>query len=256
MLGDDPGALARMYLSLSLWFRGETREAFQCCADGTAAAQDCGHQYTLGQANFDAAWLHALARQHEGAQSHAERAIALCSNGKDEFRLYLGCASVISGWISAMRGNVGEGINSMRQAMPLIEQTDAGICLSCFLPWLAEGLWRAGEVEEGLKVIERAHNLASERFYDAERLRIEGELRSGLDPAGARRCFDNALKISSRAGMKSIELRAGLALYDFERGRGQRVDPQELFGHLSPWICGEMEGEETRRAKLLLRHTD
>src|SRR5262249_42945242 len=40
MLGDDPGALARMYLSLSLWFGGDTREAFQCCADGTAAAQD------------------------------------------------------------------------------------------------------------------------------------------------------------------------------------------------------------------------
>jgi hypothetical protein len=124
--------------------------------------------------------------------------------------------------------------------------------LELLLPWLAEGLNRAGQATEGLKVIERANSLASERFYDAERLRIEGELRIYCDPAGARRCFENAMTISRRAGMKSIELRAGLALLDFEKARGQKVDVHELFGHLMPLIHGDSESEETRRAKLLL----
>jgi hypothetical protein len=141
----------------------------------------------------------------------------------------------------------------MRAAMPLIEQADAEICLSCFLPWLAEGLHRAGEIEEGLRVIRRAHEMASERFYDAERLRIEGQLLSGRDPAGARRCLARALEACRKTGMKSIELRVALTLHDFEIAQGAKVDPQELFGHLLPWIAGEVPSEEMRRATSLLR---
>ena len=71
-----------------------------------------------------------------------------------------------------VEGNTTQGIKCIKQGMPLIEDTDAGICLGCFLPWLAEGLGHAGEIEEGLRVIRNAQETATDHFYDAERLRL------------------------------------------------------------------------------------
>ena len=121
-----------------------------------------------------------------------------------------------------------------KQGMPLIEDTDAEICLGCFLPWLAEGLGHAGEIEEGLKVLRRAQATATDHFYDAERLRIEGQLRTNIDRDEARRCFRAAIDASQKASMKSLELRAALALHDFQLSQDEKVDIGGLFGHLDP----------------------
>lgn len=251
-LGDDPGVLARMYLAVGLWLKGEIGEAFKHCEEGIAIAEKLAHEYTLGQATFDAAWLYAIAGKHKEAKKYASRSIALCGGRKDEFRLYLGCSSVISGWIMTLEGNAREGIGAMRQALPLLEDVDAGICLSCFLPWLAEGLGRVGEVDEALKVIEKAHEVTTEHFYDAERLRIEGELCATSDRDRARRCFQGAIETSRKTGMKSLELRAALALRSFQLNHGEKVDSLQLFGHLLPWIEHETQSIETRSARRVL----
>jgi len=251
-LGDDPGILARMYLALSLWLKGEIRNAFNQCDEGIADAEKLGHEYTLTQATFDAAWLHAIARNYESAKKFASRSIELCSQGKDEFRLWLGCASVLRGWVMTLEDNTTQGIKCMKQGMPLIEDTDAGICLGCFLPWLAEGLGHAGEIEEGLTVIRNAQETATDHFYDAERLRIEGQLRTHIDGDEARRCFQAAIDVSRKASMKSLELRAALALHDFQLSQDEKVDIGVLFGHLQRWIEGEAQNAEMRRARKLL----
>ena len=124
-LGDDPGILARPYLALSLWLKGEVGNAFKQCNEAIAEAEKFGHEYTLTQANFDTAWLHAIARSFESAKMFASKSIELCSNGKDEFRLYLGCASVLRGWVMTLEGNTTQGIKCIKQGMPLIEDTDA-----------------------------------------------------------------------------------------------------------------------------------
>jgi len=251
-LGDDPGILARMYLAVGLFLKGEVGDAFKHCETGIAAAERAAHDYTLGQATFDAAWLYAIAGQRKKAKEYVARSIALCSNGKNEFRLYLGCSSVISGWITALEGDAGEGVRAMKRAFLLIEDAHAGICLSCFLPWLAEGLGRMGEVEEALRVIEKAHECSTEHFYDAERLRIEGELSAGIDPDRARDCFRRAIEASSKAGMTSFELRALLAQRTFQLNRGEAVDPVKLFEHHLPWIERETQSLEARLARRLL----
>jgi tetratricopeptide (TPR) repeat protein len=251
-LGDDPGILARMYLAVGLFLKGDVGDAFAQCETGIAAAERAAHDYTLGQATFDAAWLYAIAGQRKKAQEYAARSIALCSNGKDEFRLYLGCSGVISGWIMASEGDAGQGVRAMKRAFSLIEDAHAGICLSCFLPWLAEGLGRMGEVEEALRVIEKAHECSTEHFYDAERLRIEGELSAGLDRERARDCFRRAIEASRKAGMKSFELRALLAMRTFQINQGEAVDPVDFFGHLLPWIERETQSLEARLARRLL----
>lgn len=109
-----------------------------------------------------------------------------------------------------------------------------------------------GEVEEALRVIEKAHECSTEHFYDAERLRIEGELSAGLDRERARDCFRRAIEASRKAGMKSFELRALLAMRTFQINQGEAVDPVDFFGHLLPWIERETQSLEARLARRLL----
>jgi hypothetical protein len=52
--------------------------------------------------------------------------------------------------------------------------------------------------------------------------------------------------------MKSLELRAALALHDFQLSQDEKVDIGGLFGHLRPWIEGEIANAEIRRARKLL----
>jgi hypothetical protein len=52
--------------------------------------------------------------------------------------------------------------------------------------------------------------------------------------------------------MKSLELRATLALHDFQLSQDEQVDLEGLFGHLRPWIEGEIANAEIRRARKLL----
>jgi hypothetical protein len=144
--------------------------------------------------------LHAIARNFECAEKFASQVIELFSN------------FVLRGWVMALEGNTTQGITGMKQGMPLIQDTDAEICLGCFLPWLSEGLCCAGEIDEGLKVIRRARASATDHFYDAERLRIEGELRASIDGDEARRPGGD--RREPTAAMKSLELRAALALHD------------------------------------------
>ena len=42
-LGDDPGILARPYLALSLWLKGEVGNAFKQCNEAIAEAEKFGH---------------------------------------------------------------------------------------------------------------------------------------------------------------------------------------------------------------------
>jgi hypothetical protein len=52
--------------------------------------------------------------------------------------------------------------------------------------------------------------------------------------------------------MKSLELRAALALHDLQLSLDEKVDIGGLFGHLRPWIGGEAQNAEMRRARELL----
>ena len=52
--------------------------------------------------------------------------------------------------------------------------------------------------------------------------------------------------------MKSLELRAALALHDFQLSLDEKVDIGGLFGHLRPWIEGESQNSEMHRARELL----
>ena len=121
------------------------------------------------------------------AELFASRAIASCEEGGFDF--YGGLAQVIHGWAISFGPNRAAAIAEVSRGIEQVRAPEADICLSCFLPWLAEVHLLVGNVDEGLATMREAHELAEETFYAAERLRVEADLRAAVDLAGAAACY-------------------------------------------------------------------
>jgi hypothetical protein len=93
-----------------------------------------------------------------------------------------------------------------------VRAPEADICLSCFLPWLAEVHLLVGSVDDGLAAMREAHELAQETFYAAERWRLEGDLRVAIDPSSASACYARSLESARLQGSSAFELRTTLSM--------------------------------------------
>jgi tetratricopeptide (TPR) repeat protein len=209
-LGDDPKVLCLMYRALSHWFLGRADLSLADCREALALADELGHAYSSAQAEFYASWLYALMRDARRAAHFASRAIASCNEGGFDF--YGGLARVIHGWAFSFESEPAAAINEMWRGIDLVRAPEADICLSCFLPWIADVHLRSGNVDEGLAIIRQAHELAQETFFAAERWRVEGDLHVAVDLSGAAACYARALETARHQGSIALELRATLSM--------------------------------------------
>src|SRR5262249_2504447 len=118
----------------------------------------------------------------------------------------------IHGWAISFGPDPAAAIAEMSRGIEQVRAPEADICLSCFLPWLAEVHLLAGNVEQGLATMREAHELAEETFYEAERWRVEGDLRTAIDLPGAADCYARALETARLQGSVAFELRTTLSM--------------------------------------------
>src|SRR5262249_30022934 len=135
-----------------------------------------GHPYSSAQAEFYASWLYALMRDRDSAELFASTAIKTCEDGG--FDLYGGLAHVIRGWATSDRPDATAAIPEMLEGIKMVRGPEADICLSCFLPWLAEACLSAGKLDEGIAIMREADEFAQEKFYEGERWRVKGDLHA------------------------------------------------------------------------------
>jgi predicted ATPase len=130
---------------------------------------------------------------------------------------------------------------------------------SSFLAELAAGLAGAGQIAEGLVVVDKALARAKQTeagWCLAELLRTKGELLLlGREPTAletAEQCFRQALDLARRQGALSWELRAAMSLARLWRGQ-QRVDQaRKLLGPVYRRFTEGFETADLVAAKALL----
>ena len=244
-LGDDPKVLCLMYRALSHWILGRADLSLADCEQALALAAELGHAYSSAQAEFYASWLYALMRDARRAELFASRAIASCEEGGFDF--YGGLAQVIHGWAISFGPDPAAAIAEVSRGIEQVRAPEADICLSCFLPWLAEVHLLVGNVDEGLATMREAHELAEETFYAAERLRVEGDLPRGRsNSAGAAACYARALKTARHQGSIAFELRTTLSMCKNSLCGVQDLQP------LLERMVGTSEDHDLREARMML----
>jgi predicted ATPase/class 3 adenylate cyclase len=210
-IGDDPKVLCLMYRALSHWILGRTDLSLTDCKQALALSAELGHAFSAAQAKFYASWLYALMRDTTRAEHYAARAIASCEEGGFDF--YGGLAHVIHGWAISFGSDPAAAIAEASRGIEKVRTPEADICVSCFLPWLAEIQLLLGNVDAGLVTMREAHELAGkETFYAAERWHLEGDLRAAIDPSGAAACYARALETARHQGSIAFELRTTLSM--------------------------------------------
>jgi tetratricopeptide (TPR) repeat protein len=243
-IGDDPKILCLMYRALSHWILGRADLSLADCEEAIALAGKLGHAYSAAQAEFYASWLYAIMRDTRRAELFASRSIASCEEGG--FDLVGGLAQVIHGWAIRLGPDPAGAIAEVSRGIEQVRAPEADVCLSCFLPWLAEMHLLVGNIDEGLATMREAHELAKETFYTAERLRVEGDLRAAVDPAGAATCYARALETARHQGSIAFELRTTLSMC-----KNRLCDVENLQPFLKRMV-GTVEDHDLRETRMML----
>jgi len=246
--------LARIF-----WLQGFPDEAARTARSAVDRALATGHALSLCHALGQAACPVA---HFIGDLAWAEESVAILLDNARERGL--------SGWIARGHCFLGMAMISQRDfagGLPLLRDALADLSESgsapgypAFLAVLAAGLGRAGQVIEGLTVINQALTLAKgreEHWCVPELLRSEGELHLLEDQgktarSNAEDCFRQALEWAQRDGVLAWELRIALNLARLWRGQGRSAD---AIGILQPVYDRFTEGFDTadlRAARALL----
>jgi predicted ATPase len=241
-----------------LWLQGFPDQATRAARSAVDRALAIGHGLSLCHALAQAACPVA---QFTGDLAWAESSVAMLLDNAKERGLagWIARGHCFLGMVMIAREDFAAGLPLLRDALVELRESGAAPGYPAFLAVLAGGLGRAGQVIEGLAVVDQALALSKgheEHWCLPELLRTEGELhlREGAGEtalAKAAICFREALEWAQRGRVPAWELRAVTSLARLWQAQDRR-DARDL---LRPVYARFNEGFDTadlQTAKRLL----
>ncbi len=221
--GTDPGVIGLSVVGWANWFLGHSSEARRDLEAALSLAEELQHPFSLAYAQSLAASLHQACREPEAVRDHAVAAIRIAE--EHDYPYWLGWATVMRGWATAALGHPEQGIAQLKGGLEIYESTGATQIKPYIYALLAEMYGQAGSPEAGLKALRGSHgagNKTNVRFYEAEALRIKGELQQIAGSGDALACFDRALRLARQQRARALELRAATSAGRVLLARGER----------------------------------
>lgn len=118
------------------------------------------------------------------------------------FAPWIAISTVLQGWALAEKGMREAGQAQIRQGLAAYQATGSEVSRPYFLALLADVCGKAGQIEEGLTLLDEALAVVyktGNRFYETELLRVKGELllhQAVPDVPRAEACFQQALTVA------------------------------------------------------------
>src|SRR5882672_1162811 len=154
-------------------------------------------------------------------------------NGLEIWNVWAQC---FKGVVLIKRGEHGAGAQLLQSGLERLPEPAIHHHMSLLLAELAAGLGGAGQINEGLGVVDKALTRAEQMeagWYLAELLRTKGELllhrRAPADAAAAEKCCLQALDAARRQGALAWELRAAMSLARLWRGQRRVSQARKLL---------------------------
>lgn len=228
--GTDPAVVSLSIGGWAEWFLGKPKQARAKIEAAVSLATELQHPFSLAYARSLAASVYQTCRDPEAVQEHASAAIAI-AEGQD-FPYWVGWATVMRGWALASLGNPEQGIETLRHGLDIYESTEARLIKPYILTLLAEMYGWAGSPLMGIEALDRAYGIGNDTdvcFYEAEALRIQGELTSQSHGGDGREYFERALSLARRRGARGLELRAAISAGRASLKRGETTSARVLL---------------------------
>jgi predicted ATPase len=172
------------------------------------------------------------------------------------FPYWRALATAYRGWVMVKNGDVTEGISLLRIGSAAYRATGSEAWMSHIIVLLVGACEIAGEIEEGLTVLDEAVQIierTGERWLEAELYRYKGRLllRQGRSEA-AEELYCEALSIAREQEAKLWELRAAESLARLRRDQGRHAEARQLLAPVYGWFTEGFDTADLKEAKALL----
>jgi DNA-binding SARP family transcriptional activator/predicted ATPase len=254
--GHDPGVCCRKVASWASWILGYPARGLEESVDSLRLARELDHPTSIIVALVWACVFRDLRREVHEVGEHARALITLST--EHEASQWLAAGTIIEGFVHAELGAGEAGIAQIRRGLAAYGSTGAHLFVPYFLSLLARACLKADQPHEGLRVIGEALERArttGERVWEAELIRLEGELRLAAAPddvADALDCFGRGIEIARRQAARSWELRAALSLARLLVAEGRRDQAGRALAGVYDWFTEGLDTADLREAKALL----
>jgi class 3 adenylate cyclase/tetratricopeptide (TPR) repeat protein len=228
VFGEESTLLSRVCEIWMLWILGRPEAAVRKRDALLAAVEALRSPFQLAFALlFEMILWHEL-RETEQVDRVAGRLLALAN--EQDFPFFGSLAGCGLGWVASQRGDPA-GAAQIQAGLDLQWTLGAKLPRGYYLSYLIDAQLTAGRIPEGLAAVREALAMAETQldvFYDAEILRLEGELlRASGDAGEAEASLRKALAVAREQGARAFELRAATSLGRLlaEQGRADEALP-------------------------------
>jgi predicted ATPase len=261
LYGQDPGAVCRAKLACVLWSLGYPEQALARCQEAVALAEELSHLFSLAFCHGLAALLYLFCRDLPETQTSAEASIRIST--EYGFAYWLASSTFSRGWALVQQGDSNEGLAQMREGLAIDQAIGSEIGLTQHLVNLAEAHGKVDQAEEGLDLLDEALTVMErneERFYEAENLRIRGELflrakggsQRAQAEAEAENAFLQAIEVAHLQSARSWELRATMSLARLLGQQGRVEEAQRKLAEIYGWFTEGHDTADLQEARALL----
>jgi DNA-binding winged helix-turn-helix (wHTH) protein/tetratricopeptide (TPR) repeat protein len=251
----NPGVALSCFGAWTLWFLGKFDKSLELMLEALRVARELDEPHGLAHAHLFAAILHQWRREPRKALDYADAVLAIAK--EHGLVMYQAQAMIIRSWSAAEIQSREEAISQIRQAIAAYRATGTGLLRPHFTGLLAELLGSTGKVDEGLREIEPAIELAQrsdDASYLAELYRIKGVLllESGRDDADVEEYFKKSIAVAQQQCALSWELRATVSLANFYLKLNKKSLARESLARVYDQFTEGFETWDLREAKALL----
>src|SRR5262249_19555761 len=173
LYGQDPGVTCLAFGAVALWLLGYPDQAVERSREAIALSRELGQPSSLALALYFAAVLHQYRRDGPRLQESAEAIMAVAR--EHEFSFWFATGQTMQGWALIEQGKWARAMAVLRRGVTKFVATGGTTHRTYHLAGLAEAMGRAGQVEEGLRVLAEAlaqMHATGEGFHGAELYRL------------------------------------------------------------------------------------
>lgn len=252
VFGIDHGIESLGFSSWALWALGFQDRALARIEAAVSHAQTLTHQYSVAYAYMLASGVYLLADRFDECARAGEECIRLSE--RHGFPLFRGVARAFVALVNAST----RGEDTLADATAgLAEAGRAGQRAGTpAMMWLLARIHRLrGRDADAVSVLDAALALSAkpaQPCYDAELLRLKGEIVAARDPAAGESLLGRSLSIARRQHARTFELRAATSLARLWLALGRTSEARELLAPLCDAFSEGAAGTDSSQARELV----
>ncbi len=200
------------------------------------------------------AWTCLEIQDISAARDYARSALEIAT--QEKYFLIEAMARVFHGRVMSIDGMHNEAIECIQQALEIYRMTGLVAAEPIWLHGLAEVYYRAGMIQEGLEMIQRAEKTiqdTGETRHKAFILKIKGDLLwSGGDVSTAEQAYLNAIAVAQEQSAKLVELETVKVLARIWQQQGKTNQAKKELQTIYAWFTEGFDTPMLIEAKALL----